>query len=1127
MRNNLSFYLHLLILLSQPDPIKMKKQVSSKILLFIDCIKMIIKLNFTIPILFITAFMVLGTGYITGQEKIKVTFDNESHITLKTIDPDSRFSTTKLSNLINSELSPSSVLKLQTIGNAPDVKFEADNVNIYVDGRVNFTDESYFEPTSWQWYFEGGDPEYSTEQHPSVIYKEPGIYDVSLTASNTYGENSKTYEDYIKVLCGPFAYIPEEAQNVLGSYHDLKNDGLEIPVTNYDNCNSNPIDIGFEFEYECEVFTQFILNTNGFIKLGIIPPTPNLFFDAANGFENGLFHSTKPEDIYLIAAFNHDLKGGDNPEFRVKTSGFAPNRICTIQFKDLKEKTSYPSRQYEYMEFQIKLYETSNIIEVIFGNWIASNFSSASKSAVCGLKGDGSKLYDIIAVSHIDYEDWSKASFIRKRYTCAVDGFTFGKPSQRKKPDVGRTFRFIPKKKWDAMVYGFYPQCTSSIYNSAPQIIEAYVTNNGLNTLLDTEFILEITGDNTYSEKITIPMLNPGKTELIVFENYEPTFIGSSTMRVKIPKADDENSNNTMQTTQTTTVQKMNYCNDDDPYDALGIDKDTEGVLFTKYYTIGTSIINSIQVYVTNHEENVGQSIYGMILDHQTNIVGLTENLVIKDEHLGNWVTIPFEDEVKLTYQYYLAGIGMKKSTNGKDYSVLGGQWEDPPRPSAYYFYNVTENTFYNVSYTYKHRYMIGLTVSMPWIENSLSSEANQVCEGEHVILTFDYDSTDFTWWKSLDGVGKWEKLSDNWDNIKEISTDAIYENTHFMTIVNMEDGNFMYSNISEIKVNPVFEIEEYFEICQGEDFIYPDGYVHYDLQSDTTYTSSIESISGCDSIVITFVEVLKEPYHFEEVFLCGGDNYTFPDQSIVLGIKSDTIQLSYLTAVNGCDSIVETYVTVIETYETPIETSLCFGDSYVFPDGDVLNNITNSLIDTSYLSTQDGCDSTIYTNIQVTNIDAELSFEDGVLYAFPDWLEYIWVDCDDQFSVIEGEEDNQFSPYFNGNYAAIISDGMCIDTSNCQYLIGSSIDGLAQKEISVYPNPVDSKLLIYSNHEIIKKCELISTNAAWSELYFPKLNMEDQYYIDVSNVNSGLYILKIYGKKDIYFNMIVILKSD
>jgi len=81
--------------------------------------------------------------------------------------------------------------------------FEADVEALCQDGQVNFTDLSAPGITGWEWTFEGGTPETSSEQNPTVMYETAGTFDVSLTVSD--GSNSATVEneDMIMVYALP------------------------------------------------------------------------------------------------------------------------------------------------------------------------------------------------------------------------------------------------------------------------------------------------------------------------------------------------------------------------------------------------------------------------------------------------------------------------------------------------------------------------------------------------------------------------------------------------------------------------------------------------------------------------------------------------------------------------------------------------------------------------------------------------------------------------------------------------------------------------------------------------------------------------------------------------------------
>ncbi len=82
---------------------------------------------------------------------------------------------------------------------APVANFTANQTTITAGQQVQFTDLSTNGPTNWSWTFTGGTPSSSTQQNPTVTYNTPGVYNVSLTASNSMGNDVETKASYIVV----------------------------------------------------------------------------------------------------------------------------------------------------------------------------------------------------------------------------------------------------------------------------------------------------------------------------------------------------------------------------------------------------------------------------------------------------------------------------------------------------------------------------------------------------------------------------------------------------------------------------------------------------------------------------------------------------------------------------------------------------------------------------------------------------------------------------------------------------------------------------------------------------------------------------------------------------------------
>ncbi len=74
----------------------------------------------------------------------------------------------------------------------------------------------------------------------------------------------------------------------------------------------------------------------------------------------------------------------------------------------------------------------------------------------------------------------------------------------------------------------------------------------------------------------------------------------------------------------------------------------------------------------------------------------------------------------------------------------------------------------------------------------------------------------------------------------------------------------------------------------------------------------------------------------------------------------------------------------------------------------------------------------------------------------------YQWLDCNNNFSKIEGATNQSFTPAVSGNYAVEVSLEGCIDTSACYGItIVSIFDNVFSDNIRIYPNPTSGNLMI------------------------------------------------------------------
>ncbi|MDA3928780.1 MAG: M4 family metallopeptidase, partial [Prolixibacteraceae bacterium] len=88
---------------------------------------------------------------------------------------------------------------VRELGLDPIANFTADYLKGKAPFEVQFVDLSKNSPTSWYWEFVGGNPSESLEQNPVVSFNSIGKYEVTLTVSNNFGNNTIIKSNYIEV----------------------------------------------------------------------------------------------------------------------------------------------------------------------------------------------------------------------------------------------------------------------------------------------------------------------------------------------------------------------------------------------------------------------------------------------------------------------------------------------------------------------------------------------------------------------------------------------------------------------------------------------------------------------------------------------------------------------------------------------------------------------------------------------------------------------------------------------------------------------------------------------------------------------------------------------------------------
>lgn len=191
--------------------------------------------------------------------------------------------------------------------------------------------------------------------------------------------------------------------------------GTVLGTATNDDSSFNNVPIGFNFVFGGTTYTQVGIQSNGFIALG------------GTVFSSYTAISDEFGSNNVIAAFNGDLQGNATTgELSYITSGTAPDRVFTVQWKSYRH---YAAAGDDY-NFQIRLFETSNEINIIYGSMTQN---ATARTRQVGLRGSSNAVFN----SRTTTDDWSATiAATANTASCALTTTIF--------PASGLTFIWSP-----------------------------------------------------------------------------------------------------------------------------------------------------------------------------------------------------------------------------------------------------------------------------------------------------------------------------------------------------------------------------------------------------------------------------------------------------------------------------------------------------------------------------------------------------------------------------------------------------------------------------------------------------------------------------------------------------------
>jgi hypothetical protein len=179
----------------------------------------------------------------------------------------------------------------------------------------------------------------------------------------------------------------------------------------------NAVPLGFTFNYNGTDYTQISISCNGFIAMGATVTTSNTAI--STGTTNN-----------VIVAMNRDLISRTGGTLLSAMSGTAPNRVFTVQWAGYRRNNSQAVN--DTLNFQIKLYETTNLITFNYGHSYTVTASLAATVQV-GLRGASNTEY----TNRTTTTNWAATTAgTANNSTCALNATVY--------PAEGLTFNWTP-----------------------------------------------------------------------------------------------------------------------------------------------------------------------------------------------------------------------------------------------------------------------------------------------------------------------------------------------------------------------------------------------------------------------------------------------------------------------------------------------------------------------------------------------------------------------------------------------------------------------------------------------------------------------------------------------------------
>lgn len=266
------------------------------------------------------------------------------------------------------------------------------------------------------------------------------------------------------------------------------------------------------------------------------------------------------------------------------------------------------------------------------------------------------------------------------------------------------------------------------------------------------------------------------------------------------------------------------------------------------------------------------------------------------------------------------------------------------------------------------------------------------------------------------------------------------------------------------------------------------------------TYMDTLTNAVGCDSVITINLTVNTTTTANISPVVC--NMYTAPSGSMHMtsGVFNDTIANA-----SGCDSVITINLTVNTPTSATINQTACF--SYTLPSGAMVTS-SGTVMDT--IPNVNGCDSVMTFNVTINTVDTGVSMSGVILTADAAAATYQWIYCDSANAPVAGATSQSFMPLVDGNYAVIVTENSCSDTSACILVLGTGMGNTVLDKSSMSPNPTSGNVVLMFG-VTYNEVTVIVTDAQGRTVYTEMANGVNRMEMNPS-LESGIYFVNIYA---------------